>query len=220
MTLEKLPNSFAKAGIAKLNSHKHVDWTAVKLEEYIEYDLETTPLYLKTDSVLGSNERLRLSFYTDQKVKAGGLNIYFSSTPRYFIHHCLSQTYFPTSLPTETEKVWKITLTRVSGIRLVIHINDVEVLNMVISNSTCRTYDFWNTYWSRIVKKIYFIGDDTASEFYSKFNHRSPPIEGEPNKFIASTLYALIIKDVYSQFFPIKFHLIKQLHCVSQILKI
>ena len=148
------------------------------------------------------------------------VNIYFSSTPRYFIHHCLSQTYhFTTSLPPETDKVWKITLSRVSGIRLVIHCNDVDVLNMVISDSTCRTYDFWNTYWSRNMKKIYFNGDDTASDFYSKFNHRSPPIEGEPNEFIASTLYALIIKDV-SQFLPIKFNLIKQLHCVSPILKI
>ena len=59
---------------------------------------------------------------------------------------------------------------------------------MVMSDSTCVSYGYWNTNWSRNMKKIYFIGDDTASEFYSKFNHRSPPIEGKPNKFIASTL--------------------------------
>ena len=137
--------------------------------------------------MLGSNERLRLSFYTDEEVRAGGLNIYFSSPPQYYIHHCLSSTNFLVALPTDAEKVWKITLSRVSGIRLVIHCNDVEVLNMVMSDSTCVTYGYWNTNWSRIVKKIYFIGDDTASEFYSKLNHRSPPIEGKPNKFIAST---------------------------------
>ena len=121
---------------------------------------------------------MRLFFYTDQTVYAGGLNIYLRSPPQYFIHYCLYETNFPAAFPTETEKVWKITLSRVSGIRLVIHINDVEVLDMVISNSTCVSNDAWNTYWSRNVKKIYFWGDDTASDFYSKTYHRSPELEG------------------------------------------
>ena len=153
--------------------------------------METTPLYIKTDSASGSSQQIRLYFYTDQKVQAGGLNIYFSSTPQYFIHHCLSNTNFPVALPPETDKVWKITLSRVSGIRLVIHCNDVEVLNMVLSDSTCLTFNFWNTYWSRIMKRIFFNGDDTASDFYDKSNHRSPPIEGKINEFIATTLYYL-----------------------------
>ena len=149
----------------------------MRLKEYIEYNLETTPLYIKTDSALGSDEKIRLYFYTDEKVRAGGLNVYFNSL-QYWVHACISYTNFTTSLPTENDKVWKITLSRVSGIRLVIHCNDVEVLNMVLSDSTCLTYNFWNTYWSRKMKKIYFEGDDTASKFYSKTYHRSPELEG------------------------------------------
>ena len=49
---------------------------------------------------------------------------------------------------------------------------------MVMSDTTCVDSHTWNTYWSMNMKKIYFYGDDTASDFYSKFNHRSPPIEG------------------------------------------
>ena len=148
--------------------------------------------------MLGSDEKTILIFYTDEKVKAGGVNIYFSSPPQYVLHACRSKTNFPAALPSETDKVWKITLSRFSGIRLVIHCNDVEVLNMVMSNSTCVSNSAWNTYWSKKIKKIYFEGKDTASDFYAKSNHRSPPIEGKTNKFIANTLCSLLnfIKDV------------------------
>ena len=128
---------------------------------------------------MGSDEKIRLFFYTEEKVKAGGLNVYFNSTPQYYIHHCLPYTNFTTSLPTETDKVWKITLSRVSGIRLVIHCNGVEVVDMVMSNSTCEFQDFWYKFWSRNMERIFFRVDDSASDFYSESNHRSPPIEGK-----------------------------------------
>ena len=122
---------------------------------------------------------MRLLFYTDQGDEAGGMNIYLRSPPQYFIHYCIDETNFPAAFPTETDKVWKITLSRVSGIRLVIHCNNVEVLDMVLSDSTCVDHSHaWNTYWSMNMKKIYFYWDDTASDFYSKTYHRSPELEG------------------------------------------
>ncbi|KAL5253100.1 hypothetical protein ACHWQZ_G015760 [Mnemiopsis leidyi] len=144
-------------------------WIAVEREVYINYDLENSPLQIKTDSVVGSNEQvLRVYFYGHvQDDTAGGVFLYFSSPPQYYLYFCsTSWTNFPTVLPIETNKVWTITLSRVSGeIRVVITCNTVEVLNVVLSSTTCSDSD-WSTYWSRDVEKIYFTSLDTASDYY------------------------------------------------------
>ena len=160
-------------------SLKHVDWTTVELDEFIQYDLETTPLFIKTDSLVGSNEKVRVFLYTDQEVYIGGFNLYFRSRIEYFIHHCVNSTNFPADLPSADERVWKITLTRNSDsvIRLVIHCNGVEVLNMLISQETCVKFSSWNTNWIGNVKKISFHKDDTASDFYS--GYRSLSLRGK-----------------------------------------
>ena len=106
-------------------------------------------------------------FYTSPSDFAITFRLYFSSTPGYYIGRCSSgHTNFPTDLPTATDKVWRVTLTRTSGIRqLVVHCNEVEVLNTLISDTTCDRND-WSTYWSGEVAKIKFTSYDTASDFY------------------------------------------------------
>ena len=134
---------------------------------YIDHDLENSPLQIKTNSEVGSNEAVVLWFYTAQQVYAGGIYLYFCSSPQYWLYYCsTSFTKFPTDLPSETDKVWTITLTRSSGKkRVVIHCNDKEVLNVVFSNTTCSD-SMWSNIWSRDVKKIEFDTSDTASDFY------------------------------------------------------
>ena len=134
---------------------------------YIDHDLENSPLQIKTNSEVGSNEQVRLSFYTAQQYLAGGIYLYFSSFLKFKLFGCSnSYTNFPTDLPSETDKVWTITLTRSSGKkRVVIHCNDKEVLNVVLSNTTCSD-SRWSTYWSRDVEKIEFYISDKASDFY------------------------------------------------------
>ena len=110
-----------------------------------------------------------VKFYTSGRVHVGEVQIHFSSTPQYYIRFCTSSpTNFPVSLPTEVEKVWRITLNRNSGIRLLIHCNNVEVVNILMSSSTCRNYpNSFSTYWSRTVGKIWFDPHyDTASDYY------------------------------------------------------
>ena len=133
---------------------------------YIDHDLENSPLQIKTNSEVGSNEEVLVKFYTIEENRAGEVALYFSSPPKYNLNYCSldSATSFPTVLPSETDKVWTITLTRSSGKkRVVIHCNDKEVLNVVFSNTTCSD-SRWSTYWS--VKKIRFSTIDTASDFY------------------------------------------------------
>ena len=107
-----------------------------------------------------------VEFYTSGGDYVGGVAISFSSTPEYYIEDCRSWTNFPASLPTEVEKAWRITLNRNSGIRLLIHCNNVEVLNILMSDSTCSDSD-WSTYWSRTVGKFGFYPIyDTASDYF------------------------------------------------------
>ena len=131
----------------------------------IDFNMEEYSLNIKTDSTLGSYDQVRLEFLTSQGYRARELYLYFSSIPQYFIGACNTRyTNFPTNLPPVIEKVWRLTLTRTSGIRLVIHCNEEEVLNILISDSTCHSY--WSSYWSTEVAKIKFLSDDRASDHY------------------------------------------------------
>ena len=138
----------------------------MKHGQFIDADLESSPLEIKTDSTLGSNDEVRVMFVTAGREYAGEAAIYFTSTPQYKLHLCTSdRTNFPVELPTDTVKVWRITLTRTSGVRLVIHCNEVEVLNFLLSDLTCNDSS-WSTVWSRDVEKMSF-SQDTATDFYS-----------------------------------------------------
>ena len=133
----------------------------------INFDLENSPLQIKTDSVVGSDEKVDVTFYSGSSWDdwAGGVFLSFSSPPQYRLLFCISSiTNFSTELPSKTEKVWTITKSIVSGkIRVVTHCNDKEVLNVVLSDTMC-SYDGWSDYWSKDVTRIKF--SDTASDYY------------------------------------------------------
>ena len=134
---------------------------------YINHDLENSPLQIRTDSVEGSDEEVIVGFYTAGGGTAGGVYLYFRSPPQYYLNYCsTSRTNFPTALPTETDKILTVTLTRTSGtVSVIIHCNNKEVLNVVLSDSTC-DYSLWSHYWSRDVWKIKFRSSDAASDYY------------------------------------------------------
>ena len=143
----------------------YTGWKSVERGVKVNFDLETISLFIKTNSAVGSNEKVWIEFYEAQDEVAGGFFIIFEPSPRYSLWYCQLWTVFPKKLPTESDKVWKITLTKSSGIRIVIHCNDAEVLNVLMSDTTCNSG--WNKYWSRDVEKIEFTTDDTASDFYT-----------------------------------------------------
>ena len=144
---------------------------AVQRIVLIEYDLEKTPLEIRSDSELGSGDEVVLYFFTSQKEVAGGVWFMLTSPPQYYIYNCNYWTYFPTDLPTARVKVWRITVIRSSGIiGLQILCNGEEVLNTVLSDSVCTRYSSsWNTYWNRDIAKIEFSDDDTMSDYYRPY---------------------------------------------------
>ena len=140
-------------------------WIAVQRDVMIESNPEEYSLNITTDSTLGSDDKVYVMFYTSQGDYVGSLRLYFTSPPQYYIGFCKSSTNFPTNLPPDNDKVWRVTLTRTSGIRLVIHCNEEEVLNILMSDSSCGD-SRWSKSWSREVAKIKFPSYDTASDYY------------------------------------------------------
>ena len=139
-------------------------WIAVQREVDINYDLENSPLQIRTDSVVGSNEQVIVYFYTAQRDWTGGVQINFSSSPQYYLRFCTSLwTILPTSLPTQTDMIWTITLIKTPVTRLNINCNNREVLNVVMS--ACSDSK-WSEKWSKDVGKIRFTSTDKASGYY------------------------------------------------------
>ena len=136
----------------------------------IDFDLENTPLEIKTNSTIGSNEKIDVELYTAQEKLVGYLIIGFGQpASQYHIYRCIPLgANFSRTLPSVTDKIWRITLARTLTPRIVIHCNEVEVLNFTLSNSTCeKTKLHWSYNWNRIpVAKIKFYRHDTASDSY------------------------------------------------------
>ena len=152
----------------------------MKVKELFDHDLEHVPLYVRTNSLVGNNERMVIEFHTAESTGstyAGGFIIDFTSPPKFYIFWCNSGndfSNFNTNLPSGPDRIWKITLDRYStsyaDVRLVVHCNDVEVINRRIreSSSSCtEPRSQISTFWRRIAKKVMFRHDDTASNFYS-----------------------------------------------------
>ena len=127
--------------------------------------METPSVEIRTNSEVGSEEKVHLTFHTLEGEQAGGVSISFSSSLQYSILHCSSsRTDFPSDLPASVDKIWRITKTRtLEGIRLEIHCNDVEVVNNLLSD-TCSGHQNWRTIWDRDVARIHFSSSDSASD--------------------------------------------------------
>ncbi|KAL5254943.1 hypothetical protein ACHWQZ_G014406 [Mnemiopsis leidyi] len=178
-------------------------WTAVP-QPYKQIDLETTPLEIKTDSAVEIGDYVKVLFYTSQGYIVGGVYLHLNSTLQYWMDWCgTSYTDFPTNPPADVNKVWRISITRTSGVRLQIHCNDVEVLNILMSDTTC-SYRNWNTYWNKDIEKMYFDSSDTASDYYKlshqdswipvklEFNLETTPLEIKTDSSIGSGDYVKV----------------------------
>ena len=121
---------------------------------------------------MGSNEEVRLQFFsTVYSGSAGEITLYFDSTPGYKLHNCKDKKDFLTTLPSETEKVWTFTLSKLRKApyerRLVINCNNKEIVNVVLSDTLCTSYNDWWKIWRTEVNQIKFPASlDTASDYF------------------------------------------------------
>ena len=133
------------------------DWIAVR----IPWDLEATPLQIKTDSALGSNEWLMVWIYDNESSYIGFVEVFFSSTVQYWILHCTTKTELPVQSSIKVDNSWTITKTETA---IIISCNGVEVLNYLFADSS---ESYCVTKWGGdVVEKIQFSSHGTASDFY------------------------------------------------------
>ena len=113
---------------------------------------------------------MRLFFFTAQDDYAGGVYIRYLSTPQCYFLYCSDWINIQTTFPSATEKIWRITLDKSDGIKVKIHCNGVEVLNILLSDQVCTKYgSSYLKYWSRDVSQLYFSSTDTASDYYRPY---------------------------------------------------
>jgi hypothetical protein len=139
-------------------------WKPVVRGVLIPVNLETSYLHVKTNSALGSNDWIEIVYRDNERREAGGICIWFTSTRVvYSLLNCDTGFHtFSPYLPTELEKLWTI---EKRGYRTRVICNIQPVLNISVSNVICNEDD-WETYWSREVSEIEFLGWGNSSEAY------------------------------------------------------
>ena len=133
----------------------------------IDHDADSNTLEIKTDSELGSGDRVRVFFFDagGQLSESSTVIVYFTSPMQYYVNHCTKRVDFPTAPPTAIEKIWRITLTTNPEPRVQIHCNGLEVVNILISDSTCKK-GWKRKSWAKKKVKIKFAPDDNAADYY------------------------------------------------------
>ena len=129
--------------------------------------MESSPLQILTDSVLGSNDKLRVEFEPEASGLAHDFTILFTDPPQYQIGRCMSEAV-TFNIPDTQIRTWTITKTNnVNNEALSLSCNGIEIFNYLFStssNSDCVTR------WTTDVVDMLFKGDrwgtDTASDEY------------------------------------------------------
>ena len=101
-----------------------------------------------------------MQLFEAEGIYSGWIDISFNDKIQYKFYWCNAITDFPADLPTDNNKVWRITKSSDSGI--IIHCNDIEVLNFLFA-SQC-TDAIWEKFYKKDVNKIMFYQDH--ADFY------------------------------------------------------
>ena len=139
------------------------DWTGVIKESFIKFDLRATPLEIKTDSQIGSNDIVSFFVVDPVVYTALRLVIYFGETMQYELVYCMTEKATLNNVPDENEKVWAIHRT-LDPDAVKIECNGVKVADFMISECT----NSGKEYYGRSTNKLQFTSTDTASDYFRK----------------------------------------------------
>ena len=132
----------------------------------INYDLESTPLKIKTnvDILNGEEKSIRVFFHDLSDKSAGHVIIDIRRPTYYMMKHCMiSWGTINWDADTKIDKVW--TITKESGPKIKIHYDGELITDLEMSESTCDDTT-WSLVWNRDVSKMRFSSSDLASDFY------------------------------------------------------
>lgn len=138
------------------------EWKNITKGQKIPVDLQKQQLLVKTNSTVGSTDRITIFFYESEYRQAGGVSVSFYSPIEYWIFYCNASFYkFPVTPLIAAEDTWAFSRTK-TGIK--IECNGKIVLETDVSPSNCD--DSNSDLWSREVKKVEFYDSDSASLQY------------------------------------------------------
>ena len=118
---------------------------------------------------MGSKDVSLVRFFSIENSFAGGIIIYFDSDLYYTVENCVPRTKLSANISSSSDKIWRVTLLRTSGITLQIHCDQVEVLKITMSDTVC-TLNGWSTIWARKMARFFFVPPtDTATIYYRPY---------------------------------------------------
>ena len=141
-----------------------------RANEYLRFDLQESAMVVGTNSTLGSKDKMEIIFHESMDLTAGGLTLLFASKAKLWLEQCSFSYTSLSELPLSvtTERVWRITLKRQESLRMLLHCDNVKVLDFTFSGETCPDWR-WKIVWARHVNAIVFPASDTASIDYGIF---------------------------------------------------
>ena len=143
--------------------HISVTWSPVVRDKYIKFDLESTPLQIKTDSTAGSGDNIGVPLHKANGFGIGGIFMKFTTPFQYHISYCIGYTPLPVQLPEEVDKIWTIQKTATA---FTIHCNGVQVLKYQFSDASYAGNTCVSVYGGDVVGGIKFNSNDDASDSY------------------------------------------------------
>lgn len=147
---------------------------------FIGYVIADNPLELKTQLQYGNNLYLRIRFGpsgVSNNLHAGNAKgdgtteiwIYYRDLSHIGVIPCSPQEGFVLNdhnfITSTDDRIWKFTFEKEAGPRLIVHMNTVEVANIVMSDTTC-VDDDWRQYWYHMDLVNIRLYDDDASVLY------------------------------------------------------
>ena len=150
------------------------EWMQVKHMDFIKHDLDASPFLIKTDSSIRAGTTLIVWFYRlYSDVSTGGIQVEMSSPGFIKIFKCRNALInFGTELPNDDIKIWKITKTQ--DLRLIIHCNELEMLNVQLSETFCANFKInWQKFWGwgkGLQERMQFRLQQSKTDFYMLSN--------------------------------------------------
>ena len=145
----------------------YTGWEKVQRGKLLDFDLESTPLEILTDSEIGSKAKISVLLFAAKNKEAGSITINYPSQ-KYNLEYCSQSNNTLNDLPSTTKKIWRIALTKEAWtVREVVHCNEVEVVDFLMSDSNCDGMSWrWSGRWKNEVFLIKFPSADTASDYF------------------------------------------------------
>ena len=149
------------------------EWTATgERNQFIEFDIESTPLQVFTNSEIGSGDVMWVQFANIQETGIVGFVVKFDSNPFYSIGQCLENVRIPLNqLGTDKDRIW--TIEKDSNTRVKLYCNGAEIADI---DTQASDKPKCGQFWAVDFAGIRFIAGthddhlkDTASDFFRKY---------------------------------------------------